>query len=88
MIGLLAVSLPALPFVWKTPGISHVAIVAGSGLMMGSAQFLMLRALSMASAAAVAPMQYTMMIWAVFYGLVVFGNVTFCVHLTTDPVAT
>lgn len=74
MVGLLAVSLPALPFVWKTPDISHVAVVAGSGLMMGSAQFLMLRALSLASAAAVAPMQYTMMIWAVFYGFVVFQN--------------
>ncbi|MGL4445845.1 MAG: EamA/RhaT family transporter, partial [Alsobacter sp.] len=45
-----------------------------SGLMMGTAQFFMLRALSLASAAVIAPMQYTMMIWAVFYGFVVFAT--------------
>ena len=74
MIGLSAVQPARAALRLEDAETPHVAIVAGSGLMMGSAEFLMLRALSMASAAAVAPMQYTMMIWAVFYGFVVFQN--------------
>lgn len=74
MIGLVSVSLPVLPFVWNTPTLVDVGVLAASGLLMGSAQFLMLRALSQASAAAVAPMQYTMMVWAVLYGLVLFDT--------------
>nr|WP_256515757.1 DMT family transporter [Alsobacter ponti] len=74
MLGLLAVSLPVVPFVWRAPALADVGALALSGLLMGSAQFLMLRALSHASAAAVAPMQYTMMVWGVLYGMFVFGN--------------
>jgi drug/metabolite transporter (DMT)-like permease len=74
MIGLLAVSLPVLPFVFRMPTPSDLALSAASGLMMGCAQFCILRALSLASAATVAPMQYSMMVWAVIYGLVVFGQ--------------
>ena len=74
MIGLLCVSLPVLPFVFIMPSASDLALSAASGLMMGCAQFCILRALSLASAATVAPMQYSMMIWGVLYGLVVFGT--------------
>lgn len=74
MVGLLAVSLPVLPFVFRMPTASDLALCAASGLMMGCAQFCILRALSLASAATVAPMQYSMMLWAVVYGLVVFGQ--------------
>lgn len=74
MVGLFTVNLPVLPFVWVTPTLQDLGIMACSGLIMGMAQFSMLRALSSASAAAIAPMQYTMMIWAVVYGYFVFGN--------------
>jgi drug/metabolite transporter (DMT)-like permease len=74
MVGLLTVSLPVLPFVFLMPTASDLALSAASGLMMGCAQFCILRALSLASAATVAPMQYSMMVWAVVYGLVVFGQ--------------
>jgi drug/metabolite transporter (DMT)-like permease len=74
MLGLLAISLPVVPFVWVTPDLRALGLVAASGLMMGTAQFFMLRAVSLASAAVIAPMQYTMMIWAVFYGFVVFAT--------------
>ncbi|MHB2166794.1 DMT family transporter [Alsobacter sp. R-9] len=74
MLGLVAVSLPVLPFVWVTPDLRSIGMLAASGLMMGTAQFFILRALSLASAAVIAPMQYTMMIWAVVYGFVVFAT--------------
>lgn len=74
MVGLFVVNLPVLPFVWVTPNWQDLGIMVASGLVMGSAQFAMLRALSSASAAAIAPMQYTMMVWAVVYGYFVFGN--------------
>lgn len=74
MVGLIGVSLPALPFVFIPPSASDLALSAASGLMMGCAQFCILRALSLASAATVAPSQYSMMVWAVVYGLVVFGT--------------
>jgi drug/metabolite transporter (DMT)-like permease len=74
MIGLLTVSLPILPFVFVKPTASDLALSAASGLMMGCAQFCILRALSLASAATVAPMQYSMMIWAVLYGYLVFNT--------------
>lgn len=74
MAGLLVVSLPVLPFVWKTPTWADLGLMACSGLMMGTAQFCMLRALTSTAAATLAPMQYTMMVWAVVYGYVLFGT--------------
>lgn len=74
MVGLLGVSLPVLPFVFIVPDAADLALSAASGLMMGCAQFCILRALGAASAATVAPTQYSMMIWAVIDGVVVFGT--------------
>jgi len=51
-----------------------MTLFAGAGLMMGSAQFLVVKALSMAPASVVAPMQYSMMLWAILYGYLLFGT--------------
>jgi drug/metabolite transporter (DMT)-like permease len=45
-----------------------------SGLVMVSAQFLLLEALRRAPASSVAPMQYTKLVWAIPVGLFVFGD--------------
>lgn len=74
MLGLLAVSVPALFVVGRVPLWRDVALVACSGLIMGSAQFVALEALRRAPAASVAPMQYTMLVWALVYGVLVFGD--------------
>jgi drug/metabolite transporter (DMT)-like permease len=74
MLGLLVVSLPATLVVARMPTLADIALVACSGLIMGSAQFVMLQAFRQAPAASVAPMQYTMMVWALFYGAVLFGD--------------
>lgn len=74
MLGLLVTSLPIALFGFRLPDWFDLLRVGASGLLMGSAQFLVVRALSLAPAATIAPMQYTMMIWALIYGRVFFGN--------------
>jgi drug/metabolite transporter (DMT)-like permease len=75
MLGLLATSLPIALFVFKLPAWFDVLRVGAAGLFMGSAQFLVVRALSLAPASTIAPMQYTMIVWALAYGSLFFGNV-------------
>lgn len=48
--------------------------MAVAGVLMGSAQFFMLKAVSRAAAAAVATMQNTMMVWAMICGVILFAN--------------
>lgn len=74
VLGLLVVSAPATLFVARAPTLAEVGLLAVSGLLIGSAQFVMLEAFRRATAATVAPMQYTMMVWALLYGAVLFGD--------------
>jgi drug/metabolite transporter (DMT)-like permease len=74
VLGMLLVSLPGAVLVFRTPELPHLALLAASGLLMGTAQFVMLQAFRRAPAASVAPMQYTMMVWALLYGVVIFGD--------------
>jgi drug/metabolite transporter (DMT)-like permease len=74
LIGLLLVSLPGTLLVGHRPAPADIALAALSGLIMGCAQFLVLEALRRAPAASVAPMQYTMLVWALIYGAVLFGD--------------
>mgnify|MGYP001028137028 CR=1 FL=1 len=74
MLGLLVTSLPVALFVFQLPSWFDVLRVGAAGLLMGSAQFLVVRALSLAPASTIAPMQYTMIVWALAYGSLFFGN--------------
>ncbi|MGO4524886.1 DMT family transporter [Microvirga sp. 2MCAF35] len=73
MAGQLTASLPGLSLS-HAPDWSDVGLVIVSGLVMVSAQFLMIEALRRAPASSVAPMQYTKLIWAIPVGLFVFGD--------------
>ena len=73
MAGQLAASLPGV-FMSHAPAWSDVGLVVVSGLVMVSAQFLMIEALRRAPASSVAPMQYTKLVWAIPVGLFVFGD--------------
>lgn len=74
VLGLITVSAPAALLVARVPAWADVGLIAVSGLLMGTAQFIMLEAFRRATAATVAPMQYTMMVWALAYGTLIFGD--------------
>jgi len=74
MAGLAAVSFPALILVGRIPPWEDLGLAALSGTIMAAAQFTMLGGLRRASAASVAPMQYTMLVWALVYGVLLFGD--------------
>ena len=73
MAGQLTASLPGL-FLSHAPEWGDAGLVIVAGLVMVSAQFLMIEALRRAPASSVAPMQYTKLIWAIPVGLFVFGD--------------
>src|SRR6266853_1773634 len=64
----------ALPFFWTPPSWQGLLLMAGLGLLGGISQFWTTQALSYAPAAAVAPFNYTQMIWAVIFGFIVWGD--------------
>ena len=74
MIGLLTVSIPGVVLVGRMPALEDIGLAALSGLIMGCAQFLALEAIRRAPVASVAPMQYTMLVWALIYGVVLFND--------------
>lgn len=78
VLGLILVSLPMAIATFRTPSLHDLTLFACGGLLMGSAQFLVVRALSFAPASLVAPMQYSMMLWAILYGYLLFNT-------TVDP---
>jgi drug/metabolite transporter (DMT)-like permease len=63
------------PFGWVTPNGSHLALFAAAGCISVSALLCVNRALKLAPASIVVPYQYSMIVWAVMFGLLVFGDV-------------
>ncbi|MAW85353.1 MAG: EamA family transporter [Phyllobacteriaceae bacterium] len=74
LTGSFLLTLP-LPFVWIWPTEPHQWMIFVSiAVMAGVAELLVIKALEMAQAVAVAPVQYTMIVWGTFYGWAVFGQ--------------
>lgn len=74
IVSVALLSLP-LPSVWITPvsgtQIGMMILMAG---LAAFAEVMVIRALEIAHAVVVAPVQYTILIWGTFYGFVVFGD--------------
>ena len=62
------------PFGWLTPGLFDLSLFALAGLISVSALLCVNRSLKLAPASVVVPYQYSMIIWAVLFGYVVFGD--------------
>jgi drug/metabolite transporter (DMT)-like permease len=60
---------------WVPPRSAHVGFMALAGLFLTFAHFLIFLTFRLAPAKIVAPFYYTFTVWAVFYGLLVFGEV-------------
>jgi drug/metabolite transporter (DMT)-like permease len=63
------------PFGWVTPSIGSLGLFAAAGCISVSALLCVNRSLKLAPASVVVPYQYSMIIWAVMFGYVVFGDV-------------
>jgi drug/metabolite transporter (DMT)-like permease len=63
------------PFGWVTPGIGSLGLFAAAGCISVAALLCVNRSLKLAPASVVVPYQYSMIIWAVMFGLIVFGDV-------------
>jgi S-adenosylmethionine uptake transporter len=67
-------SLP-IPFVWITPQTStEILLIISMASMAAIAELLVIKALEIALAVVVSPMQYTIIIWSSFYGFMVFDQ--------------
>ena len=63
------------PFGWVTPSISSLVLFAAAGSISVGALLCVNRSLKLAPASVVVPYQYSMIVWAVLFGYVVFGDV-------------
>lgn len=68
-------TLAMLPFVWVTPGAADLAMLAGLGLAGGLGQYFLYEGFRFAPASAVAPVEYTGLVWAFLYGYLVWADV-------------
>jgi drug/metabolite transporter (DMT)-like permease len=64
----------ALPFFWINPSWQGLLAMAVVGLLGGISQFWATQAYGYAPAAAVAPFNYTQMLWAVILGFLIWGD--------------
>jgi len=62
------------PFGWVTPTLGSLGLFAAAGIISVSALLCVNRLLKLAPASAVAPYQYSMIVWAVIFGYFVFGD--------------
>ena len=64
-----------LPLVWQTPeGGETYLMMAAMGLLAAAAEVMVIRAFQVAEAVVVAPMHYTLIIWATLFGWFVFAQ--------------
>jgi drug/metabolite transporter (DMT)-like permease len=63
------------PFGWVTPSAGSLVMFAAAGVISISALLCVNRSLKLAPASIVVPYQYSMIVWAVTFGVIVFGDV-------------
>jgi len=62
------------PFGWQALTLESTALFALNGLVNGSAHFLIIESYRNAEAPVVAPFNYTILIWTVIFGYLIFGD--------------
>ena len=73
-ISIILFGLFTLPFGWATIKFEDFALMGLSGLLVGGAHFILIERFRWAEAALLAPFKYVSMIWAVIFGVVIFGD--------------
>ncbi len=73
LVGVVAVS-PLVWSVWQMPNSSQWMILILLGVFNGLGQYLVIRAFMLASASVLAPFSYSIIIWSMLIGLIVFNS--------------
>src|SRR3954467_4771256 len=73
--GTFSVGLVLAPFAWTAPGLPDLGLFVLAGCISIAALLCTNRSLKLAPASVVVPYQYSMIVWAVMFGYVVFGDV-------------
>ncbi len=73
VVGSTILTVPLI-FVWQTPTSEQALILVAIAVLAAIAEVCVIKALELAMAVVVAPMQYTLMIWGTFYGFMVFNQ--------------
>ncbi len=73
-VGALVIGAVLAPFGWVTPGLADVVMLAALGVISMSAHLCIARSVKLAPAAVVAPIQYSLLLWAILFGWLVFGD--------------
>ena len=81
-LGTLAFGAVTAPFAWVTPTVHDLTFLSGFGVVSIIALYCVNRSLKLAPASVVVPYQYTMIVWAVVLGWLVFGDVPDAFTLT------
>ena len=68
-------SLLPLAWLWRTPDVSGLALMLGIGVAGGLGQYLLLESFRHAPASALAPVEYTGLVWAGVYGYAIWADV-------------
>jgi len=63
------------PFGWVTPSVGSLGLFAAAGCISVAALLCVNRSLKLAPASVVVPYQYSMIVWAIMFGFIVFGDV-------------
>jgi drug/metabolite transporter (DMT)-like permease len=74
-MGTFALGALMSPFGWVTPSLGSLGLFAAAGCISVGALLCVNRSLKLAPASVVVPYQYSMIVWAVAFGYVVFGDV-------------
>jgi drug/metabolite transporter (DMT)-like permease len=72
--GTFALGAVMSPFGWITPDLGSLGLFAAAGCISVSALLCVNRSLKLAPASVVVPYQYSMIVWAVMFGYLVFGD--------------
>ena len=81
-IGAGLLGLATAPFGWVTPSGFDFSLLAFLGVVALLAHVCVNRSLKLADAATVTPFQYTLLVWAVVFGWLVFGDIPRAAMLT------
>jgi drug/metabolite transporter (DMT)-like permease len=75
MSGTFALGAVTTPFAWVTPSRFDMVFLVAIGAISIAAQFSINRSLKLAPASVVVPYQYSMLVWAILFGYIGFGDV-------------